>query len=107
MFKINYKINLNLLEEFNNYAHCYCCERHQKNRPEKIMPLSLLKIEITSEGKNDCLCNCRHNARMLCNNLDNLGYFCIDSTKILDNNLKKTLNESSNKNKDNNKFING
>ena len=96
MYKIKYNINLKLLEEFNNYAHCYCCERHQKNRPDKIMPLSLYKLEIISESKNNCVCNCRHNSRNLCNDLEKLGYFCIETNNI-DNNIicknnKKLIN---------------
>ena len=89
-------ISLNILEEFNNYVHCYCCERHQINRPDKIMPLSILKNEVTSICKNDCLCACRHNSRIICESMEKSGYFTIINTnnKVVNNKDKTYLSRS-------------
>ena len=62
-------------EKLRTLLACNCCERHQINKPKTLEPWvecisnrhrGSWKIEITTE----CLCDCRHLARILCRPCD-------------------------------------
>ena len=51
-------------EALNELVQCYCCPRHQINKPE-IIGL-WYELPMTNDYYNECSCDCRHRARWIC-----------------------------------------
>lgn len=53
-------------DKLNHLSNCFCCQRHQVNKPMVTWPFAEPISSRTHEIINDCSCNCRHVARMIC-----------------------------------------
>lgn len=56
-------------QKLNHLANCYCCERHQVNKPTVFSPWHETPFNNTRETYS-CMCNCRHLARFICRQTD-------------------------------------
>ena len=58
-----------LQQQLDELNKCKCCDRHQLNRPTIIGQYEETKGGVPENrklGDDDCKCDCRHRARMLC-----------------------------------------
>lgn len=61
---IKHEIDFNsMIETFNT---CYCCERHQKDKPKKLEKYIETTFKNGGNIKYPCNCKCRQFARFLC-----------------------------------------
>ena len=53
-------------EKLNSLASCFCCERHQVNKPTVYREwVECVSVKLPGFDQT-CTCSCRHTARMLC-----------------------------------------
>ena len=65
----------NWQEKLNYCVSCKCCDRHQINKPNKLVAWVETEIS-TYKTECDCECDCRHMARFICRQVDNPMPIC-------------------------------
>lgn len=58
-------------DKLDHLSNCHCCERHQINKPSLFVPWHETHFH-NDQTIHACMCNCRHNARIICRQAD--GY---------------------------------
>ena len=58
-------------DKLNHLADCYCCDRHQVNKPYVFTAWHEIPFHF-NQSIHPCMCNCRHVARLICRQAD--GY---------------------------------
>tara|TARA_B100000475_G_scaffold60340_1_gene42505 strand:+ start:286 stop:600 length:315 start_codon:yes stop_codon:yes gene_type:complete len=53
-------------EKLQTTINCNCCERHNKDKPDKLLLWIETPVRETRLGFSDCKCPCRHHARFIC-----------------------------------------
>lgn len=51
-------------EKLNTLNRCYCCKRHQINKPSNL--ITWVDTPFNCNQYTNCYCNCRHLARHIC-----------------------------------------
>lgn len=58
-------------DKLNHLSNCHCCDRHQVNKPTVFRPWYETPYNNTQHNY-PCMCNCRHLARFICRQANNL-----------------------------------
>lgn len=53
-----------VFEILTNLHYCDCCDKHQVNKP--CIPVKWNLVKQPTETDLQCVCDCRHTARMIC-----------------------------------------
>lgn len=69
MSKLNLEDNKKkVFDALTELYYCDCCDKHQRDKP--CIPVKWVQNKTPTQNVINCLCDCRHTARMICRMCD-------------------------------------